>query len=268
MAVQSREHFTYLEVYRPVESGLEQFLDKVRFHGEEAFGTKINTVLTQPVLEEGPDGGEEPVMQTRGVEVPRLHVYSGNQLSMQLIDRRVEPRMNYGSRFRWVASRLIRKPDDFVYRPIPRSPEEEKARYEKKRRDSLAFIFEQIGLKYDIVDQDHLEVPLRALDIPVDPPLEHLGHEVALVPDPKSKVTRMLVEQAGVCLRGLSRHSPKAANPYSPTALRIPFARMPRDASEHEVDRFLGSVEEHLPQRVVLGAFKDHVGGSSWVVNR
>jgi len=266
MAVQSREDLTYAEIYRPVEQDerLATFLDRVRFSGDEVFGTRINTLVTEPAVLEGEDGLPELVNTIQGVDSPRLEVYGSGQIRLPLLDRRIEPRLNYGGRFRWAVGRLLTKPGDTAYRPVPRSAEEERGRTEKRKRDSLDFIFEQIGLKYGIEDQHHLEIPIQALDIPVDPPLEHLGSEVQLVPDPKSKVTRMLVEHAGVCLRGLGRHSPKAANPYSPTGLRIPFARMPSDATESEIEHFLGSVEENLPHKLALGYFKDHVGGSSW----
>lgn len=268
MAIQSREDLTYLEIYRPVEDGLNKFLEKVGEIGNKVFGTDEITAITRPVKVVDEEGSANPVMSITGIKTPRIEVYGPSQLKLDLLDRRVDPKLNYASRFRWVASRLIRRPEDLGYRQIVRDEEELQVRIDRKKRLSLSFMFEQIGYQYDITDQNYLEVVCRAIDFPVDPPLEHLGQELALIPHPGSPVTRMLVAHAGLCLRGLGRHSSKAANPYSPTALRIPFARMPANATQPQINEFIGSVEAELPVRPILGGFKDHVGGSSWVSKR
>lgn len=264
MVAKSKEDFTYLEIYRPVLEGMEKFADKARFHGREIFGTRLSTAVTQPDLAENPDGALEPMWSTKGLESPRLTVYGADHLGLPLVERRAIPRMKYGAMFSHATRRLIRNSAEIDYEAIPHSDDDINPHLEQPRRTSLASVFRRIGLEYGIKDQQHLEVPLYAVDIPVDPPLEHLGLEVQLVPDPKSKVTQMLVRQAGVCIRGLSNHSKKVTNPWTPSSLRIPFARMPHDATPKEVTDFIMAMEGHLAIRVMLGGFKDRVGGASW----
>lgn len=264
----TREDFTYLEIYRPVIGGVSDFLDEVSLVGNEVFGQKFGGLRTEPKVEISEAGVEEVVHNVKSIESPRLSVYPEGTMRMDLLDRRVPPQMNYASSFRYQASRLIKKPGDTVYRPIERSEEEKKRRLEQSKRESLAFRFEQIGSRYGIYDNEHLEVPLKGFDISVDPMLEHTGLELRLLPDPEAAVTRMLIEQAGVCLRSLGLKSAKAAFPYAPTSLGIPFARLPEDSALREESIFLQEVNELFPLRVILGGFKDVVGGASWQPKR
>ena len=264
----SREDFTYLEIYRPVIGGAGEFLDEVKSIGQEMYGSKFSGLRTEVRLEQGEDGELEPVMSTVPVETSRALVYPETSLRLDLLDRRVPPQMNYASRFRWAASRLIKKPGDTVYRPIERSELEAKRRLNEKTRQSLAYKFEEIADDFGIYDLEHLELPFKAIAIPVDPPLEHTGLELSLLPDPSSPVTRMLVQQAGLCLRGLGLKSSKAAFPYSPTTLSVPFVRLPRDSSNINDERFIQEIQELLPLRLILGGFKDNVAGASWQPRR
>lgn len=264
----SREDFTYLEIYRPVTGGATEFLSEVNVIGSQVFGQKFNALRTELVLEPDDAGHVEPTMATYPIGTAQITVYPEETLRLDLLDRRVPPQMNYASRFRWAASRLIKKPDDAPYRPIVRDEIEARRRLDEKTRQSLAYRFEEIADEFGVDDLDHLEIPFRSLAIPVDPPLEHRGLELSLVPDPASPVTRMLVKQAGLCLRGLGLKSSKAAYPYSPTQLGVPFVRLPQDSSRKKENHFIDAVTDLLPQRLVIGNFKDSVAGASWQPRR
>lgn len=258
----SKDDFTYLEVYRPVEDGLDVFLERARDIGHCIFGNQVVGLTEGPAIHENAEGVFEPVMEVSGVNKPRLTVYNTDQLHLALLDRRIDPRLGFANRFRYAASRLLRKPDGVVYHPIVRDQDEEEERQRQRVHDSLASVFESIAQDFGITDPDHVEVPCRAIDTPPDPPLQHLGQEVSLVPYPGARVTRMLTKQAGASWVILEKISRKAAYPYSPSGLRIPFARMPDNVSEAHKDEFLDAVNSLLPVRPVLGAFKGIIGGS------
>ncbi len=264
MAAQTRADFTFLEIYRPVLEGMSAFTGKAQFEGDRIFGSEARATITEPTYEKDQSGVDEPVMAVLGVESPRLDVYGNGELRLPLVERRVPPQMNYGRKFSYALGGVLKDPKDEAVRPVERNPEEKELRTEQRRRYSLASTFEQIGKEYGVFDQQQLTVTTRSLDISVDPPLEHLGFEVLLVPDPKSKVTQMLIKQAGVCIRGLGRYSSKVANPWSPTGLRIPFARLPPNASHADVTHYIEAMEAHLPLNLVLGGLKYIVGGASW----
>ncbi len=280
MVAHSREDFSYLEIYRPVEAGVDEFMDRVHAHGEMAFGNRTDAVLTTPSFEPDANGDATPVMAVNGVPRPRLEVYRPNELRLRYIERRAEPEMNYAPKFGNALRRTITNPEETLHGDrIPEleppkketadEDEKEKTGKKEKMRDSLAYHFEVIGRKYGVTDQSRIEVNFSSIDIPIDPALEHRGLEIYLVPDPATKVTRMLIEQAGVCIRGLGRKSREVTNPWTPTGLRMPFARMPSDAGQEQMDRFLQAIEGELPLlHVVLGGFRDTIGGASWTKRR
>lgn len=264
MPGQTREAFTSLEIYREVEDGADRFLDHVHDAGDQIYGNELRSVAAVPTIEEDDEAGEEMLMSVRGIERPRLDVFRATDLRLEMLERSAPARLNYGSSFRTAAGKLIRSAGYKAHRPIKRSPEEEEAREASRRRESLANKLYQIGLKFDVVDQKHLPLWFHAVGLPIDITQDNQGQEVALIPDPKDRVTMMLVEQSKMCLRGLGMLSAKAAYPTSRTGLQIPFARLPLDASPEENSDFLKAVEEQLPVRLTLGGFKDDVHASSW----
>ncbi len=264
MAVQRSEDFSSLEIYRSVTAGADHFLDHVSHAGARIFGFVVNSVVAEPQLQETEDGGEEAIVAINGIWTPRLDVYRPANLRLALLSRSAPTRMNYANNFRRAVGRLTDTADQEAYKPIKRPMEDEDDLETQPRQKSLASKLDQIGLKYDVVDQQHLELPFHALDLPVDPPHEHLGQEVSLLPDPKKRETMMLVEQSVMCAHYLGMLSTKAAYPTSPTSINLPFACLPVDAAPDETSEFLEAVEQLLPLRLALGGFKDDMSSSSW----
>ncbi len=254
MHIRSKQELTRLEINRPVVAGLEQFLDTVEALGRTAFGERYAGHINTPVIQENEEGELEPLMQGVPMSASRLMIYRNGELSMNLLGRYALPQDKFAKNFRAAHGPLINRAVE--------SGEEGTAF--KSGRNSLQYALDTIAEEHGINNSEEIRVSCKSIDVLVDPLLEHTGMEVVLKPDPNQKVTRMLIHQSAFCYRALYRRSRRSAMPLNPTALSIPFARMPSGATDNEIGRFLTSIEDHLPQHAYLGEFSDSVGTPSW----
>lgn len=259
MPAYHREAFTSLVIYRGVEEGATHFLDHVREAGEQIFGYEVHSVTPEVCIDESDESGDSTIMSIRGIPTPRLDLYKQRDLRLYLLDKYAPTRLNFSSKFRWAASKVINAADYIPHKRTKRSEGEEAQRH----GGSLARRFYQIGLQYDILDQKHLELNFNAVTQPVELIHDYLGQEVTLLPDATDRAFMMLLDQAKLCVRGLGMHSAKVGYPECRRALQLPFARMPLDATPEQRADFIKAVEERLPVRFILGDFEDDVHASA-----
>lgn len=268
MAVRTKEDLAYVEIYRPVESGLESFIAGVRREAEPIFGYEVPAFSETPKIE-GEGEAAEPVMEIEPVQEPRLDVYQNGNVRLPMVDLRAVPQARV--KFSNAVRRLLNNPGEGVadprgQQPVTTEQQEKKNKTSPVGQSSLGDLFEKIGMKYGVEDQQHLDLALNWFDEPIDPFLSHLGVELVLLPDPSSDVTLMLKEQVEACMRGFGRKSSEIVNPYTPLGLTVPILRRPKNSSPNQIGDLHDIIKSRLkvPLRVVLGGFKDRVNGSSW----
>lgn len=275
MSLSNQESFDSFEIFYPVESGADGFLAQAQEHGLDVFGKTFATFITKDYSPE-PD---ELEVVTQKVHIPtgppRLKVYDSDDLRVTLLKRRAPVQMNYYGKFAHAEGRLLRK-DDMVHKPLKvggtKEVPEIMSNGEKRYHDEEGHVYRtspiwdllvQAGLHYDVMPDEKRPLVCQGLTSQIDPSTGNI--ELALIPAIESPVTKMLLNHARACVRGLVMiPSQKTAYPDSgPVSLDIPFASLPRDFYSEEAEavyiKILNDELARRPVRLILGAIESRL---------
>jgi hypothetical protein len=249
----TKREFTSLEIFRPI-SGADEFLAKVGHFALNIFGITNEAIVTQPSEEVFEDDSRTVLLEdVIGVGFPRVKVARPDELKVTILERMIPKEMNFAGAFRLAATKLVEKGEK-VALPV-RKDGDETVKY---RTSSLYESLDNIGHKYDIFDQNNVEIVCNGIqtDLSVE---NTLGTVLSLTFNPAKKSTQMLIEQSQRCLRGLAENSTKAAYPTSRMPISIPFATLPVDSTERQAEEFLNHVSGTLPIKLVMGGIESQI---------
>lgn len=250
MILDSPEHLTSIEISRPVVDGTVKFLDKIRQRGEYIFGETVSTLVEDHAQ------SESDLKKLIGVGSPRLSLYQPGELKLTLFERRAIASMRLHGSFRNALARFESDADPYYEYAGPIDG----TTYSSSPDRSLEATMNRVGYKYGVSDQSAVRLRCDTIAPKSDGVLDpRNGTELTLVPDYETAESAMLVDQAGMCLRGLAYYGRKSVYPMAPTVINIPVGRLPRDVNEQERTDFLSDIKQHLPIVVTLGAITTRV---------
>ncbi len=250
------ESVATLNFSRPVlkTESLPLFMVAVRTCGaaEDAFGIDLLGGKPRPegvVL--AADGTAYPTEEHTGYEIPRLRVYQDDDLELSMVQWKAPTyrKVDYLSKFHNAARRIMNNPQVMLpeYRSHPVDVEDD------EKLTSFERLMAAVGHKYDVSDQTHIDVPCNDLLLPVDSVAGKNSREVYLLADTGSVIGQMLVEQAAWIEAALLTKNRELFNLRSPTAIGIPFARLPRTATPQAIENFTTCLRKELPVKLTLG---------------
>lgn len=235
-----------LEIYRPIE-GAEEFIAKTTHYANEIFGIENIAAITSPAADQSDPSENTRLLDVTGVGLPRTTIIRPEEARVVLLDRKTPRELNYANKFRWAAGRLIANAEK-IYMPVKRDNNGLLIRY---RTSSLYESFDRIGHQYDEFDQD--DVPIECSDVQSSIDIENASLvPLSLTLNPALKSTRMLIEQSRLCMHSLAVHSRRAGYPVSRAPLDLHVANVPNDASERQINEFVGRMREQLPLKLIM----------------
>ncbi|MEI7682719.1 MAG: hypothetical protein WCJ24_00220 [Candidatus Saccharibacteria bacterium] len=257
MPVRDEKDFSYIDMSRAVEGpGIIKFLGAVDYHSREIFGNDQSGIVVIPGhLDEDArinSSNEDYLsseLEIKTVGSPRFKVYDAEDIRFTLLHRRQPKELNKTSRLLWAGRRTTRIQEQ-TYHPIDVDTDQAPLFKTSPLYEALV----RIGLQYDVPSQDNVPIKFSAITLNPDSDFGDKGIELALIPSPDDKVTRMLVDQIQLCYTALKQKSKWAVYPNNgPLPLTVPFARLPRDVTESEIKQFIKVMDENLlPVRGVL----------------
>ncbi len=253
LGIPTKREFTTLEIYRPI-FGADEFLAKVGHFSLNIYGITNEAIVTQPSEEFFEDGNRTILLEdVIGVGFPRVKVARPDELKVTILERMIPKEMNYTSAFHMAARRLIARGEKVA---LPVKKEGEDAI--KYRTSSLYESLDNIGHKYDIFDQNSVDIVCGGIqtDVSVE---DTDGTVLCLAFNPAKKSTKMLIEQSQRCQRGLAENSSKSAYPAARMPISIPFATLPPDTTERQAEEFVELTSKLLPLRLVMKGIESRI---------
>ncbi len=255
----SQEDFTYFEITRTAENNtaLQRMLAKVYNLGATILEPEMSPAVVESRVEDAGEDSEHEFESRRheilinSIQSSRLRTYDSENIKLPLLRYKVPSNAKHASGFRRAAQRVIYDLKD----PSDASPHDRrKGRPPGELRRRLM----QASLRYDIIEgKDSYLPPIEWNDITVIP--DHLTGrwELVLLPNPRQRLIRLLLEHADICFDGYHKYSQEAGVLGGAQPVNIPIARLPKDMNDQEQDTFIDAVcKEVLPVRLTLRSIK------------
>lgn len=257
--LRSQEDFTYFEITRTAENNtaLQRMLAKLGNLGATILEPEMSPAVVESRVEVMDKESEYAFEDRRheilinGIHSSRLRVYEPENIKLPLLRYKVPSNAKHASGFRRAAQRVIYDLKD----PSDATPHDRrKGRPPGELRKRLM----QASLRYDIIESKGSYLPpIEWNDLTIIP--DHLTDrwELVLLPNPRQRLVRLLLEHSGICFEGYHKYSQEAGVLGGAQPINIPVARVPKDLNDHEQDAFMEAVcKEVLPVRLTLGSIK------------
>ncbi len=251
-----QETFSKLEIFREVK-GAEDFLSTVSILGRKTLGS-LETGKVIPVPHAQYEEDEDDGIRFRDVfplSKRLVKTIPEKDLRVTLLDRRMPTSMN--PNFSQVSKQLFSAYPK-VFNPLINDDEMD----DDSDLSSLPLplAFDQIGFKYDVLDQESVE--LEASSLQLLPDIDYQDELLlCLGLNPIAKSTRMLVQQTNECITRLFRipKGKRLVYPYSPSPLNIPIATLPANADHEKYTEFISEVDKLLPVKLIMGGIRTQI---------
>jgi hypothetical protein len=240
------EQFNSFQIIRPVldTPRLRKFLEASKHAGLIAFGARDRVSIERETEDaENEDSGTTLDF----VGLSPFNAYPSWGLKLALLDRRTPVNLR--------AQPLYRSYQRF----LPRAPlVDGNISGKKNRQHSVkpsAMPSEELvrsALAHDLPNPQLLDINFTRLTYVNDPDYSSRGRELALEPDLAQPETLEIYDEASICFNALYRQNPNLAYPTMKSTLNVPFGRLPAEASDYQIARFVQLLEPVIDRGIQL----------------